>query len=82
MPWTEEEIEDLELRNIDNMLYFYAEELKQIANGAPAHSVIGRPLINRLKLLGIFEVNNSRGQRRRVTLSRKGRMILGLPVLQ
>jgi len=75
--FTPEELRAFERQNIENMIGFYAPEMKRIAGGEKPNNVIGKPLIKRFLKLGILVENSQRGGRR-TTLSAKGRELYNL----
>lgn len=79
MPWTDKELEEFERISTENMIIHYADELREIAKGIPAHSLLGRPLINRLIQMNILENYTRPSRGRGLTLSNKGRALIGLP---
>ena len=80
--FTPDELKRLELRNIENMLIYYKPELRLIAEGASPNRLLGRKLIKRLLILKILEERSGFGSGRLVTLSNKGRQLIGLPGIE
>ncbi len=70
--FTKEEMKKLEKQSIENMLIFYEEEIRSIAEGSSPSKFLTRPLIKRLTAVGILERNWGR-KACKTTLSKKGR---------
>jgi len=76
--FTQNELSLLDKRSTDNMLVFYEEELRRIARGERPQPLLTNSLISRFLNLGILECDWG-GKKWKVTLSRKGRELYGLP---
>jgi len=70
--FTKDELHFLEEQSIANMLFFYEEEMRRIAEGERPSSFLTKPLIRRFTDSGILERNWGR-KNCKVTLSKKGR---------
>lgn len=62
----------LDRRSTENMLEFYEEEMRRVAEGENPLSFMTRPLIKRFVDLGIFELATV-NSKRKIILSQKGR---------
>jgi len=76
--FTKDELLLLEEQSLENMLVFYEAEMKRIAEGERASSLLGGPMIRRLLELGLLE-RGWGGKNWRIMMSRKGRELYGLP---
>ena len=76
--FTKAELMRLDSQSTENMLDFYEQEMRRIAEGENPSSLLTRPLINKFVRLGLLE-HTMDGKNRSRTLSRKGREWYGLP---
>jgi len=76
--FTQKELRFLDKKSTENMLTFYEEEMKRIAEGESPSHLLTKPLIDKFVKFG-FLVHSTEGKRRGKTLSRKGREFYGLP---
>jgi len=76
--FTKEELRILDDKSTENMLIYYEKEMRLINEGATASELITRPLIHRFVEIGFLELGRECG-RCKTMLSRKGRVIYGLP---
>ena len=81
MRFTEKENTLLDNKSMENMLIFYEPELRLIAEGGKANSLINKKMVKRFLKSGILERNmgDRSDGRRRIKLSRKARKLYGLP---
>lgn len=76
--FTKAELKLLDQRSTDNMLAFYENEMKRIAQGDNPSSLLTKPIINKFVKLGLL-VHSMDGKKRRRTLSASAREWYGLP---
>jgi len=77
-PWTPEEYAKWERISTENMIHFYAPELKKISEGARAHTLLSKSLIVKLRELNILTEYSGKRSGRVVTLSEKGKRLIGI----
>jgi len=77
-PWTPEELANWEKLSTENMIVYYAPELKLISEGARANSLLSKSLIKRLLKKQILVDGRGRRVGHVTTLSAKGRELIGL----
>lgn len=76
--FTKAELMRLDRQSTENMLVFYEEEMRSIADGENPSYLLSKPIINKFVKMGIL-VHSMDGKKRRRTLSRKAREFYGLP---
>ena len=76
--FTPDELRRLDNQSTENMLDFYEEEMRRIADGDNPSSLLSKPIINKFVKMGLL-VHVMDGKRRRRTLSAGAREWYGLP---
>ncbi len=76
--FTPKELQRFEEQSIENMLIYYGEEMQNMARDDSPSSFLSRSLITRFLDLGILERNWGK-KTCKLTLTRKGRDLYGLP---
>ncbi len=81
-PWTPEELAEWDRLSTENMIFYYRDELVKIAGGERANKFLSKSLIIKLRELNVLTEYKGKRSGRVVTLSRKGRQIIGLPEIE
>jgi len=81
-PWTPEELAEWDRLSTENMIFYYRDELIKIAGGARAHKFLSKSLIVKLRELNVLTEYKGKRSGRVVTLSEKGKRLIGISEIE